>query len=59
MEIIVPLTWPIQQDPESLDEELEGNILQHYQKLKTQLIEKGIFEAALKVLLKSLRVPFR
>ncbi|CAO3621691.1 unnamed protein product [Cunninghamella blakesleeana] len=59
MEIIVPLTWPIQKDDDPLDEELEGANLQQLQKLKTQLTEKGIFEATLRVLLKSLRIPFR
>ncbi|KAI9302207.1 timeless protein-domain-containing protein [Cunninghamella echinulata] len=59
IEIIVPLTWPIQHNPEGLDPELEQNILQYYQKIKMQLLEKGIFEAALRVLLKSLRIPYR
>ncbi|ORZ22999.1 timeless protein-domain-containing protein [Absidia repens] len=59
VEIIVPLTWPIPQKPEEMDVYQDPNLLHSYRKLKLKLLEKGVFEAVLRLCVKSLRIPYR
>ncbi|CAO3597350.1 unnamed protein product [Absidia cylindrospora] len=59
VEIIVPLTWPIPEKPEEVDAYQDPNLLHNYRKLKLNLLEKGVFEAVLRLCVKSLRIPYR
>ncbi|ORX55590.1 timeless-domain-containing protein [Hesseltinella vesiculosa] len=56
LEIIVPMTWPL---PKVLEPDLNPNLVLAYRKMKHQLLEKGIFEAALRICAKSLKIPLR
>ncbi|KAI8061721.1 timeless protein-domain-containing protein [Gongronella butleri] len=63
LEIIVPMTWPMPKlmapDIHPDDQKTFRNMEASYRKMKHQLLEKGIFEAALKICVKALQIPFR
>ncbi|KAI8336680.1 timeless protein-domain-containing protein [Chlamydoabsidia padenii] len=59
VEIIVPMTWPIARKPEENEDDQDPNLLHNYRKLKLKLLENGVFEAILRVCVKSLKIPYR
>lgn len=59
VEVIVPMTWPLARNPEDNQDDQDPNLLHNYRKLKLKLLEKGIFEAVLRICVKSLNIPHR
>ncbi|KAI7903689.1 timeless protein-domain-containing protein [Cokeromyces recurvatus] len=61
VELLVPMTWPIEkrQALEEQEEEENPNIMHCYRKYKLDLLTEGVFETILTMIMKSVRIPHR
>ncbi|OBZ88075.1 Topoisomerase 1-associated factor 1 [Choanephora cucurbitarum] len=64
VELLVPMTWPVEQrlhqdDGDVEEEEEEPNALQYYRKYKAGLLKEGVFETILQLVMRSVRIPHR
>ncbi|KAI7875662.1 timeless-domain-containing protein [Lichtheimia hyalospora FSU 10163] len=67
LELIVPMTWPLQQRQPSKtddsedddDDEYDPNLLLRYRRYKLALLQPGILEAVTRLLVDPLTIPYR
>ncbi|KAI9277922.1 timeless protein-domain-containing protein [Umbelopsis sp. AD052] len=58
-ELFVPMTWPLAENHDENDESGDSNMIDLHRRYKVSLLQSGILEAALDVILKPLSIPFK
>ncbi|KAI9008813.1 timeless protein-domain-containing protein [Phycomyces nitens] len=59
IELLVPMTWPLDTADEEEEDSRDPNELNLHRKYKKALLMPGIFDAVLSVIINPLRIPFR